>query len=32
LREQITLDSAVAAELAGSGDAVLKALEGHLPC
>ena len=32
MREQITLDPAVAAELAGSEDAVLKALEGHLAC
>ncbi len=32
MREQVTLDSVVAAELAGSGDAVLKALEGHLEC
>jgi phosphate starvation-inducible protein PhoH and related proteins len=32
VREQLTLDPPVAAELAGSGDAVLKALEGHLSC
>jgi phosphate starvation-inducible PhoH-like protein len=32
LREQLTLDPPVAAELAGSEDAVLKALEGHLSC
>ena len=32
MRRQIELDNAVAAELAGSGDAVLKALEGHLQC
>ena len=30
MREQITLDPGVAAELAGSEDAVLRALEGHL--
>jgi len=30
MRQQITLDSGVAAELAGSEDAVLRALEGHL--
>ncbi len=30
MREQITLDPSVAAELAGSEDAVLRALEGHL--
>ena len=29
-RKQLTLDNAVAAELAGSEDAVLRALEGHL--
>jgi phosphate starvation-inducible PhoH-like protein len=29
-RSQLTIDNAVAAELAGSEDAVLKALEGHL--
>jgi phosphate starvation-inducible PhoH-like protein len=32
VREQLTLDPQVAAELAGSEDAVLKALEGHLGC
>jgi phosphate starvation-inducible PhoH-like protein len=32
LRRQIELDNAVAAELAGSEDAVLRALEGHLDC
>jgi phosphate starvation-inducible PhoH-like protein len=32
VREQLTLDPAVAAELAGSEDTVLKALEGHLAC
>jgi phosphate starvation-inducible PhoH-like protein len=32
MRQQITLDPAVAAELAGSEDAVLKALQGHLSC
>src|SRR5712691_7900706 len=32
MRQQITLDPPVAAELAGSEDAVLKALEGHLGC
>jgi len=32
MREQLTLDPPVAAELAGSEDAVLKALEGHLDC
>jgi phosphate starvation-inducible PhoH-like protein len=32
MRTQLTLDPVVAAELAGSEDAVLKALEGHLPC
>jgi phosphate starvation-inducible protein PhoH and related proteins len=31
-RRQLTLDNAVAAELAGSEDAVLRALEGHLGC
>jgi phosphate starvation-inducible protein PhoH and related proteins len=31
-RRQLTLDNAVAAELAGSQDAVLKSLEGHLGC
>jgi len=32
MREQLTLDPPVAAELAGSEDVVLKALEGHLSC
>jgi phosphate starvation-inducible protein PhoH and related proteins len=32
VRTQLTLDPAVAAELAGSEDTVLKALEGHLAC
>jgi phosphate starvation-inducible PhoH-like protein len=32
MRQQITLDPPVAAELAGSEDVVLKALEGHLAC
>ncbi len=32
MRTQITLDPAVATELAGSEDAVLRALEGHLDC
>jgi phosphate starvation-inducible PhoH-like protein len=32
MRTQIELDNQVAAELAGSNDAVLKALEGHLHC
>jgi phosphate starvation-inducible PhoH-like protein len=31
-RKQLTLDNAVAAELAGSQDSVLRALEGHLDC
>src|SRR3989442_5982045 len=31
-RRQLTLDNAVAAELAGSEDAVLRALRGHLEC
>jgi phosphate starvation-inducible PhoH-like protein len=31
-RRQLTLDNAVAAELAGSEDAVLRALRGHLDC
>jgi phosphate starvation-inducible protein PhoH and related proteins len=31
-RKQLTLDNAVAAELAGSEDATLRALEGHLDC
>jgi phosphate starvation-inducible protein PhoH and related proteins len=32
VRRQIELDNAVATELAGSEDAVLRALEGHLNC
>jgi phosphate starvation-inducible protein PhoH and related proteins len=32
LRRQLELDNAVAAELAGSEDAVLRTLEGHLDC
>jgi phosphate starvation-inducible PhoH-like protein len=32
MRQQLTLDPPVAAELAGSEDTVLKALEGHLAC
>jgi phosphate starvation-inducible protein PhoH and related proteins len=32
VRKQIELENAVAAELAGSKDAVLRALEGHLDC
>jgi phosphate starvation-inducible PhoH-like protein len=32
VRRQIELDNTVAAELAGSEDAVLRALEGHLKC
>jgi len=32
MRRQIELDNGVAAELAGSEDAVLRALEGHLEC
>ena len=32
MRRQIELDNAVASELAGSSDAVLRALEGHLDC
>ena len=31
-RKQLTLENTVAAELAGSEDAVLRALEGHLGC
>ncbi len=31
-RRQLTLDNTVAAELAGSEDAVLRELRGHLPC
>jgi phosphate starvation-inducible protein PhoH and related proteins len=32
VRKQLELDNAIAAELAGSKDAVLRALEGHLNC
>ncbi len=32
MRRQVELDNAIAAELAGSEDAVLRALEGHLDC
>jgi phosphate starvation-inducible PhoH-like protein len=32
VRRRIELDNAIAAELAGSEDAVLRALEGHLEC
>ena len=32
MRRQIELDNEIAAELAGSEDAVLRALEGHLKC
>src|SRR5436305_5859553 len=32
MRGRLELDNAVASELAGSGDAVLRALEGHLDC
>ncbi len=32
MRKQLELDNAVASELAGSGDTVLRALEGHLDC
>ena len=32
MRRQLELDNTVAAELAGSEDAVLRALEGHLDC
>ena len=32
MRRQLELDNVVAAELAGSEDAVLRALEGHLDC
>ena len=32
MRSRIELDNAIAAELAGSEDAVLRALEGHLEC
>ena len=31
-RRQLTIDNSVAAELAGSEDSVLRALEGHLDC
>src|SRR4051812_44860830 len=32
MRKQLELDNPVASELAGSGDAVLRTLEGHLDC
>ncbi|MEA2244630.1 MAG: phosphate starvation-inducible protein PhoH, partial [Solirubrobacteraceae bacterium] len=32
MRSQIELSNEVATELAGSGDAVLRALEGHVEC
>ena len=32
MRKQLELDNAVASELAGTGDMVLRALEGHLDC
>ena len=32
MRKQLELDNTVAAELAGSKDAVLRTLEGHLDC
>ena len=32
MRRQVELDNAVATELAGSEDAVLRTLEGHLDC
>ena len=32
MRKQLELDNTVASELAGSGDKVLQALEGHLEC
>ncbi|MGA2926382.1 MAG: PhoH family protein, partial [Solirubrobacteraceae bacterium] len=32
MRKQVELDNSVAAELAGSEDAVLRALERHLDC
>src|SRR3982074_3103774 len=32
VRTKLELDNAVASELAGSGDAVLRALESHLDC
>ena len=32
MRKQVELENTIAAELAGSKDAVLRALEGHLDC
>ena len=32
MKRQVELDNAVAAELAGTQDAVLRTLEGHLDC
>ncbi len=32
MRQALELDNAVAAELAGSGDVILRTLEGHLDC
>src|SRR6202161_124467 len=32
MRKQIELENAIATELAGSGDAILRTLEGHLDC
>jgi phosphate starvation-inducible PhoH-like protein len=32
VRKQVELDNSVAAELAGTGDAILRALESHLDC
>ncbi len=32
MRRQVELDNAIAAELAGSGDSVLRTLEGHVEC
>ena len=32
MRKQVELDNSVALELAGSGDAILRTLEGHLDC
>ena len=32
MRTQLELDNAIAAELAGSEDAILRALEAHLDC
>ena len=32
LRRQLELDNSIATELAGSEDAVLRALEGHIEC